>query len=257
MMEEYFLTVRWKNRPMTAREYLAFSKGLLQTLERFDSVFSHLFSWGNGPNQKSWFAENYGDLEDKVFPQLNDEEIRYENPDPDNWDLTLDAKSFIGFIESYSNTDKVEEGQLTVSINAGATTDSMNVVRIEFPKVNYPQFYEYDFVSALTKVVIEYCHPHHGYVISHSFWEAVESEDEPVGTCPIGWLTYLENQAVNSLLPPDVEREVLSTDGTLIILKHSLPSADNEADVAAAIRIRDAIMPLLAVTVHTPHPGRS
>jgi hypothetical protein len=245
MMEEYFLSVRWKNRAMTAEQYLAFSKGLLQELMQFDPVFSNLFSWGQGPNQKAWFAQNYSDLDDKVFPQLNDEEIRYENPDSDNWKLTLDAKSFIGFTMSYSNTDKLEEGQLTVRINAGATTDSMNVVGIEFPTVNYPQFYEYDFVSALMKVVVEYCQPQHGYVISHPFWEAVELEDSPIGTCPIGWLTYLADEKVKTLLPSDVEYEVLTTGGTLITLKHSPPSAENEADIARAIRIRDAVMPLL------------
>lgn len=96
------------------------------------------------------------------------------------------------------------------------------------------------------KEVIEYCQPKHGFVISHPFWEAVELEDEPIGTCPIGWLTYLADPAVNNLLPSDVEREALSTGGTLITLKHSpLPSPDNEEDVANAIRIRDAVMPLL------------
>ena len=242
-MEEYFLSVRWKNRAMTAEQYLAFSKGLLQTLAQFDSLFVNLFSWGNGPNQKAWFAQDYSDLDDKVFPQINEEDLRYQNPDPDNWELTLDSTCFKGFRMSYSNTDILEEGQLTVSIGAGAMDDDiLNVVGIEFPKVNYPQFYEYDFVSDLMKVVIEYCQPQHGYVISHPFWEAVELEGEPIGTCPIGWLTYLANQAVSNQLPSDVEREVLSTGGTLITLKHPLPSAENEADVASAIRIRDALL---------------
>lgn len=245
-MEEYFLSVRWKNRAMTAEQYLAFSKGLLQELVQFDPVFSNLFSWGQGPNQKARFTQDYSDLDDKVFPQINEEDLRYQNPDPDNWELTLDSTCFKGFRMSYSNTDRLEEGQLTVSISAGAMDDdNLNVVGIEFPKINYPQFYEYDFVSALMKVVIEYCQPQHGYVISHPFWEAVELEDSPIGTCPIGWLTYQADQAVNNLLPSDVEHEVLSTGGTLTILKHSLPSAENKADVASAIRIRDTVMPLL------------
>jgi len=246
-MEKYSLTVRWRNRPITAREYLAFSKGLLQRLAAFDPVFNNLFSWGKGPNQKAWFAENYSDLEDKVFPQINEEDIRYQNPDPDNWVLTLDSTCFKGFRMSYSNTDKLEEGQLTVGIGAGAMDDDItNVVHIEFPEVNYPQFYDYNFVSALMKVVIAYCEPREGFVISHPFWEAVESEDEPVGTCPIGWLTYLADPAVNDLLPSDVEREKLSTGGILIILKHNPPpSPENPEDVASAIRIRDAVKPLL------------
>jgi len=230
---------------MTAREYLAFSKGFLQTLAKFDPMFSNMFSWGNGPNQESWFADNYSDLEDKVFPELDDDEIRFQNPDPDNWKLTLDSKSFIGFITSYSNED--EEGQFTVNIGAGAPDgDTTSVVSIEFPRVNYPQFHDYDFVSALMKVVIEYCKPRKGFVISHPFWDTVRSEEVKSSTCPIGWLTYLADPTVNDLLSPDVEREVLSTGGTLITLKHSpLPSPDNTDDVAAAIRIRDILLPLL------------
>lgn len=246
-MEEYFLSVRWKNRAMTAEQYLAFSKGLLQTLIQFDPVFANLFSWGQAPSQKAWFAQDYSDLDDKVFPQINEEDLRYQNPDPDNWELALDSTCFKGFRMSYSNTDILEEGQLTVSIGAGAMDDDiLNVVGIEFPKVNYPQFYEYDFVSDLMKVVIEYCQPQHGYAISHPFWEAVELEGEPIGTCPIGWLTYLADASANDLLPPDVEREVQSTGGTLITLKHSPPpSTDNPEDIANAIRIRDILMPLL------------
>lgn len=246
MKNEYYLNVRWKNRPMTAREYLAFSRGLLQTLVKFDPVFANLFSWKNSP-QKAWFAENYTDLDDKIFPLIGLKESRYENPDPDNWELTLDSKFATGFSSAYHSTDKAEEGKLTVHINAGGTSgNSTNVVRIEFPEVNYPQFYEYDYVFALTKRVIEYCQPREGFVISHPFWNAVESEKVKSSTCPVGWLTYLADASVNDLLPPDVEREVLSTGGTLITLKHEpLPSPDNPEDVAKAIRIRDILLPLL------------
>lgn len=246
MMKEYFMIVRWKNRPLTTREYLEFSRGLLQILVKFDAVFSNLFSWGNGPNQKVWFLENYSDLDNKIFPLISIKEFRYQNPDPNNWGLTLDSKSHVGFSRSYYNTDKSEEGKLSVSIDAGAAGNSTNVVHIEFPEVNYSQFYDYEFVSALIKIVIEYCQPQEGFVISHPFWDAVRSEDAPRSTCPIGWLTYLADQTANDTLPSDVECEVLSTGGTLITLKHSPPpSPDNPEDVANAIRIRDAMMPLL------------
>ncbi len=241
MEDHYLLSVRWKKRPMTAREYLAFSKGLLQELSQFDSVFENLYGCGKKPNQKAWFTEDYCDFNDKVLPQINDQEIRYENADPDNWKITLDSKSFKGFRNSYSNTD--EEGQTTVSISGGATEEDItDLVNIKFPKVKYSQFYDYEYVSALMKIVIEYCQPDHGFVISEQFWDAIELEDEP-GICPIGWLTYLSNRRVTQMLPANIEREILATGGTLFTLKRTLPSVENTEDISAAIGIRDTLIP--------------
>jgi hypothetical protein len=241
-MNTYKMYVYWENRTLTAREFLAFNKGLLRKLAQFDSVFGDLFIWGPSPKQKTWFAPDYSDLEEKLFPQLGrGVEVRYQNPDPDDWGLTLDSTFLGGFRQQYYKKNKPGKDMRFVQISAGGAAGT-NSVGIEFPEINHPQFYEYDYVSALMKLLIEYCQPQEGLVTNGLFSDVVESDDVPGTTCTVGWLTYLENQSVDKILPPDIEREILTTGGTLITLNHSLPSAENEEDITSAIRIRDTLM---------------
>lgn len=232
---------------MTAREYIAFSKGVLLELADFDPAFHNLSSSGREPNQRTEFSKDMNDFEEKVLPQLYAKGIRYENPDPDNWQCTMDSMSPIGFGNTYSNMDIIKDETIMVSIRGGDKRDGKGVILINFPKVNYPQFYDYTFVLALLKKVVNYSQPERGYIMSQEFRKKVAKyyEGKELSTLSgkifVGWLTYSASPAIDKVLPTDVDREVLPNGGTLIVLKQSLPSAESEEDILTATKIQDVL----------------
>jgi hypothetical protein len=259
-MDHDMLGVRWKKRPMTASEYLAFSKTLVHKLMEFDPLLKGLIVWGKKPNQKPHIAKDLRDFDDMVLAYLDDSKNwLYDNPDPNNRKLTLDSTCPVGFRISYS--DKETYGDLT--IDCGKSVWQTNVINIGFPGACHPKCQDYSYVSALMKLMVEYCKPdnafmtygRHGKELGQQRKEAKLEYDPGLrsgrkATHPIGWLNYFADPSVKHRLPDDIETEVLATGGTLITLKRSLPSTDNEEDVATAKRIRDALMQPVVVDAY-------
>ena len=249
-----YLGVRWEKRPMTAREYLAFSQGLVRNLMAFDPLFKGLIVWGKKPNQKHHIAEDLSDFDDKVYDYMDDSKNwLYDNPDPNNGKLTLDSTCVVGFRKSYSNKEKNRD--FTLTIDCGKSDWQTDVVNIEFPGAHHPKCQDYTYISALMKLVVEYCKPDNAFMTYGKEYRDYGTPENQIklkydsglrsghnATHPIGWLNYFADPSVRHRLPDDIETEVLATGGTLITLKRSLPSADNEEDVATAERIRDALM---------------
>lgn len=243
------LGMRWKKRPMTASEYLAFSKGLLQKLMQFDPLLD--CDWivcGSAPRYGR-IAADMSDFDDMAFTYLFNKKRAYLNPDPDSGKLiqdkalTLDSRTDLGFSLRYRNREELNS-ELGICIVAGDLSQRLpSVVNIEFRK-NHPRRQDYAYLSALMKLLIEHCQPDYGFM---SFGREGKAPGQPKNEVqltqifPIGWLTYLSDPTANQRLPDDIEREVLVGGGTLITLKRSLPSPDNAADVATATRIRDAL----------------
>ena len=240
------LSIRWNNRPMTASEYLTFSKGVLQTLARFDPMFNKLILWGSGPGKEVLLEPDSSEFGQKVFARMKDDDGDrvYQNPDPTNIKLTMDSRCRIAFHTSFTVDDGDDTG-VDVSIAAGSSDDDTCLVNLEFSLTFHPQFYDHDFMQSLMKLLIAYCDPYNAFVISHPFWNQIElppREDEVNSRVePVGWFTYLANPRANALLPADVQREILPGGGVLISLQQAFPSEDDPAAVAAAIRIRDAL----------------
>lgn len=236
------LGVRWKNRPMTAAEYLAFSKGLVRKLMQFDPLFSGLIISGSKPNQYQKIADDLGDFDEKVFNYMGD--------DRNTIKMTLDTTYWRGFRSSFSNKEE-EKRDIKLTISCGNTSSTTDLVNINFPGKRHPKCQDYAYLCELMKLLVEHCQPDNGFMTYGHIIDMVKLEYETqiskkikrnhTVTHTIGWLNYFTDPAVNQRLPDDIDREVLATGGTLFSLKRSIPSVDNEEDVAIAMRIRDAL----------------
>jgi len=236
-----YLSIRWKKRPMTASEYLAFSKELLQKLMQFDHMLDDDWLVSGLAPRYGHLAADMSDFDDTAFAYMFNKNEHYLNPDPDSEELTLASKSPLGFSLSYQNREKLNN-EVTMTISAGDLTDRQtSLVNIEFMK-SHPRRQDYTYLSALMKLLIEHCQPDYGFM-TYGKIHGLRKDKVRLGDIfPIGWLTYLSDPSVNARLPKDIESEVLATGGTLITLKRALPSPDNAEDVAIATRIRDALV---------------
>lgn len=236
--EEYKILTKFKSPAMTVSQYLQFSREVLTELAAFDDCFKNLHGWGTTAKAWSGFKPDWSDFEEIVFKQIADDKIRYENSDPENVNFTFDSMSFIGYNNSYSNTKKAKEGQVTVDISAGSTgKDKMGYVNIQFPEVNHPQFQDPDFVNRLFKKCIEIVDPEYAVVISNPFRQKVKKEEIDFW---IGWQTYLANKEIEKYLPTSVNKEFFNR-GVIFIMDGSIVYSNNEIAISKAIETRDKL----------------
>lgn len=236
-MEEISLIIRFKNRILTVEEYIEFSKIILIKLENIHPIFQNLFGWGHEINLLSNFKLDKNDFKEVVFNQINDKDIAYNNIDSNNKDMHLDSRSWIDFSNSYSNTKKQEDGQITVKISCGGTTSKTGSLIIDFPIYNYPEFKKYTFVSNLMKICIGlFDDVEYAVVISNLFRRKVRSEKTNMW---IGWITYIPNISVFNILPSFIHKEYFNK-GVLFSFSEIPPLIQNK-DVEVAIRIRNEL----------------
>ncbi|GHT15295.1 hypothetical protein FACS189426_22740 [Bacteroidia bacterium] len=236
-MEAYELIIHFKSPTMTAREYLDFSKNILIRLAEFDSIFRDLFGWGTKANARRQIDPSLNDFYEIVFKQIEDKTIAYENPDPDNKNFTLDSKCFIGYGNSYSNTTRKKDGQITVSIEAGKDTQT-GILIIEFPECNFIRFNEYAYVRSLFQKCIQMLNPVYGYIISDAI---IELNNADRNESEIGWFTYLGEKNILNILPDYIYKEELEN-GTLFLLSKDIPDVSNRETEYKIKEIRKSLM---------------
>jgi hypothetical protein len=238
MKEGYILMTRFKSPVMTAGEYLQFSKRILSELAAFDNCFKNMHGWGTTAKAWSGFKPDLSDFDPIVLKQIEDKEIRYENPDPNNWDITPDSKCFVHYSNSYSNTKKIKEGQITVTISAGSNgLNRIGILNIEFPEFNYSQFQEYGFVNRLLKKCIELTDAKYAVVMPNNYLIKQESKEN---NSWVGWQTYLADQQVAGYLPQEINRELFNR-GVIFSLDKNIVYSDNDTAINKAIEIRNIL----------------
>lgn len=237
-MEEISLIIRFKNRTLTVREYIEFSKRILIKLENLHPIFQNLFGWGHDTNLFSNSKLDKNNFEEIVFHQINDKDVAYDNVDVNDKNMHWNSTSWIDFSNSYSNTKKSEEGQITVKISCGGTVSKTGSLIIDFPNYNYPEFKNYSFVSNLMKICIGFFDTvEYAVIISNLFRKKVRSEKTKMW---IGWITYVPNISVFNMLPSFIHKEYIN-EGVLFSISETPPLIDNR-DVEIAIGIRNELV---------------
>ena len=118
------LGIRWKKRPMTASAYLAFSKGLLQALMRFDPLLDCDWIVAGSAPRYGRIAADMSDFDDTAFAYMFNKNVLYLNTDPDSGELardkelTPDSRSDLGFRLWYRNREELNS-ELGMMISAG------------------------------------------------------------------------------------------------------------------------------------------
>jgi len=242
-MENYHLILQIKNKKLTPREYITKSKEILIFLEGIDPIFDNLFGWGTTEKSRKGFKEDKSDFEDRVFEQIKNDEIRYYNNDPDDEEIRLHSTSWLPYGNSYSNTSKAEDGQITVSFSMGGSDDDHGNFFIDFPKNNkYPQFSHYDFVKGLLVKCMSLFEVTYGVVISNEFRCLVKKKNQK-DLRWVGWMTFIKDKdngdSVFDLILDDlVSVKEKINQGTLIILSKKKP-VDEVEIIKNACKVRD------------------
>lgn len=232
-MEEISLIIRFKNRILTVSEYIELSKIILVKLEGIHPIFQHLFGWGSDINALSNFKIDKSDFEEIVFNQINDRDVTYNNIDSDDRNMHWNSTSWMDYSNSYSNTNNLKEGQITVKISCGGTASKTGSLIIDFPIYNYPEFGSYLFVSNLMKICIGlFDEVEYAVVISNLFRRKVKFENMKMW---IGWITYIPNISIFNMLPSFIHKEYIY-EGVLFRLSETPPLIQKEY-VEVAIKI--------------------
>ncbi|MNN25137.1 hypothetical protein D3C76_985740 [compost metagenome] len=230
--------IRFRNTVMTLEEYLSFSKKILIGLGNFHEVFQNVFSWsGSQEHLNIGFNGDFSNFEETIFSQgIGDDEIAYENPDPNNKDLTLKSKSFVDFHNSYSNVATDSNEQFVIRIMAGSSMgNSQGIINIEFPTNNKDAFYQYDFIKCLMEKIIELVNPVYAVITSDKFIDEVEGEGNDFW---IGWMTYLASLEIDSYIDNVYEKKVYRN-GTWFAISNEVPCSNDKPLIAEAVSIRD------------------
>ena len=242
MQDETYLMIVFKDRPMTAREFIAFNKKILMELETYNPMFQNLFGWGFAEDALSYFKSDKSDFEEILSRQINFKESAYINDDPNDKEMHLDSYSYTGYSNSYSNTEKTKEGQLTVFIRGGEDErKSSALLRIDFSRYNYPEFQDREFVTQLLQKSLGFfdeviC----AFVISVPFRREVDPYENNPYDIAIGWINYLPVPEIYDLLPDGVEKEHYEN-GTLFSISEVPASVEDAKIVKKAIQIRDTL----------------
>lgn len=243
-MERLILISRFRSPVLTMKEYLSFSKNVLIELGKLDSVFANTFSWaGNKKHRISGFDNDYTNFEETVFSQkIWDEEIRYDNSDPSNFDCTMDSTSFTGFLNSYSNVNDNFFNQFLIRISAGGNKgDDKGYINIEFPTSFDTKYCDYFFVKQLMLKIIELVDPIYAVVATDNFIDLVELENTDFW---IGWFTYLRKQNIEFNFNNLIEEEFITDKGIVLTLGKETILSNNEIIVSKAIALRNELFKL-------------
>lgn len=236
-MEKFIIGAYWKNRPLQSKEYLTFVKNYLRILTHFNKQFSKFYAWGGTPTAGCWLDENLNNFDKVVFNHINDEDIKYQNSDPNNWEITLESKSPIGYMEIFSAKKDTPE-EIAVSISAGALSENIvNSIIVSFDAGSEGK--SNNFLYSLFKLTLNYCNPEYAIIISQEFRQKQKVEGVRIN---VGWLTYFADSSISKYLPSGTNYEMLQEGGVLIKLKDEKPSAESQEDVSAAIKIRDSLI---------------
>lgn len=240
MEEDIKILIRFPNKEMTAKEYIQFSKKILQQLKAFSDDFKTLYAWGSEVNAGKYLKDDLSDFESTVFEQLNDKEIAYMNPDKSNKNFTLDSKCFIGYSNTYSTNKDYKLDKISITIGAGkdkAKKEDVGILNFQFSKslqhkLNLSKLIE------LLEFCIDLVNPVYAIISSFKFTNKVNKEDDNI---EIGWITYIDNKGVANLLPKDIGKKIFPNGSVVFWLSKEKALSTDDKAVEKAIQIRNIL----------------
>ncbi|WP_108869044.1 hypothetical protein [Aquimarina aquimarini] len=238
MREKTIVMIRFKSRKLTVQEYLDFSKVVLQTLQPLHPIFENLCSWGHKASHWTFLDKNLTNFDTIVFEHINDTDYTYINKDENDKKMHLDSYDSTGFLNSYSNTKKEKEGQVSVDI-ADGKGEGIGHINIEFPKVGYDEFYTESFCIQLLETLIKLTNAEYANVLTRPLRSNVA---QLYGKFWIGWFTYFSNNGVYNHLPKvkTLQRSIIN-EGTLFWIDSTQPDNMDAYEIEQAKEIKKTL----------------
>lgn len=237
-MNKRLIIIRFRNKMMTPREYIAFSKEILLKLEAFHPVFKNLFGWGHESNSRKGFNEDKSNFEEVVFSQIADPKLVYINKDINDKIMHLDSYSRSDYGNSYSNIENMDSSKITVNITCGSNEKKIGNFFIELPTSELSECNDLKFVDRLFKFCLElFEEPIYGVVITENFRRKVRKSEFSYW---IGLITYFQDNNIYNLLPSSISKDHFLK-GTLLYLSSENVFSEDDEIVNKAIQVRDLL----------------
>ena len=240
-MEKQKLLIRFPNKEMTAREFIAFCKHILCSFQQFAPDMATVGIWSADKKANYYFDKKLSDFENIIFKEMQIEEEKkgfaYINDDKSDKELNLNSKSYGNFALNFGISNNGDENEeISITIWAGKANET-GILNLEFPD-KLQQNISFVKILQLAEFSINLVKPYYVTVISNEFRRKVGMEGQ---NCWIGWINYFFNKEVANLLPKNIEKKVFSDGGVLFWLSEEKELSIDEVAVQEAIKIRDIL----------------
>lgn len=239
MIDELYIGVYWKHRPLTLAQYASELRGFLSRLQTAHPAFQTLAWVGNRPNASVAVAENLANLDDIVRCHSWSKRDVRGGFLPDGT-VNPQLMSAIGFLLIFNTGVPPANGGIYVSVRAGALASRVpDAVVLRWgcdPPTVFPEFLDAGFLQRLFADVIDYWRPDWGLVTSPRYAKAVCPDSLP----RVGWLTYVADTGAYESLA-DFPKVELGTPGPVFSTGGDPVRGVVDEQVRAGVRLRDAL----------------
>ncbi len=233
--DHLYLNCRVPDRPRTAIEFVREARRFLLVLAELQPEMRRVtVPAGSRRGTKVVVSPADDAFEQEVLPALYFSKDIYEDLGPKRTILSHTRSQWGFFLVAYSGRRTVDAMEVRLS-TLGGIRPGYGDCHIDFRPGGDPATRSPEFMERVLRRTIEYWHPLGAEATAAYFGRAVDSSTY----FGVGWLTYLTDPRVVSVLPSGTKYEQF-VDGILIRLDGETFLRD-KAQMAQAIRIRDAL----------------
>ncbi|OZY83649.1 hypothetical protein CBP51_19815 [Cellvibrio mixtus] len=202
MKDTIKIVTRFKTKNLTAREYIALSKAILQSLKAFHKAFEIIHSWGDKPTSWTMIDDDFSNFNNTVLNHIFDEEIIYTDAAGNKVSFSPEAMSWARFSNSYSNIKNPHETKYLISIGAGGES-GWGFVNIELPPIYFDEFRTTKKLIDLIDIILQKIELEGAYVYTKTLYDHVVDYDKDYDI-EIGWLNYFKNKNIQLHIPTEL-----------------------------------------------------
>lgn len=239
-----FLGAYWKYHALSLGEYIDKLRIFLADVQAAHEAFHELYNVGSESSDKiiklDTGLDNLPNLAKKRAFNRSASKKEYSHWDADGTP-SLNAISDLGYNLSFFNNKKTGCGEADVSVRTGAASEHLNnAIVVKFYDDFYPEARNTDFWIKLMQITARYWNPDYIRVTNYQFVDVTETKTDDFEIC---WLTYFSDPRILQVKDPRIVLHPMET-GAWFQISSAPASADNPADVAKAIHIRDLLRPM-------------
>lgn len=236
MKEKIEIITRFNSPIMTAKEYIDFSRSIIQHLKDFHPIFETVYSWGGQATSWTEIEKDFSNFDSTVFQHIYDREINYKNPNSEK-EFLPESISWAGFSNAYSNTKKAKDIKYSVSVGAGGE-DGLGFINFQLPQLHFEEFYHSETIKSLIQHLFQVVNIGTAYAITENLFDQIVDFEKPYDV-QVGWLNFFTNKKILMNLPGDISKE-LTGDGCFFWLAETIGNCSAET-VKTATKIRDIL----------------
>jgi len=197
--EDVYLGAYWKDRRLSAREYIQLCYDFLQRLEALSPAFANRCVVIR--EEPARVPKDHSGFEQTILRCLAEGDHVYVNPDPGVKSLTLDSTIRVGFLTSFSDPDPKATRDTAIGIRVaagghGGRYSPPNHVLIEIPAGHRELWTEKRTARDLMNIVVATWHPTFAVLSSTELKKALDPNK--VNNHTVGPFTYFAQRAAEN-----------------------------------------------------------